>query len=464
MHLHYDMDNEKATGGESMHRMQPRAIEHTLVSVLIAVGLLVWLAGCTSRGEPTPAVSAAEPQLFQQAAVSVSGKVVPQRRAELGFGTSGTVAEVLVGEGMSVMAGQVLARLDAPELTAAIAQAEAALQAAHAQLALLEAGASDHDIAVAEAAVAIAREAASTAQANVDVARTQVRAAEATLQAGRAQLALLQAGARPEEIEVARQRVEQARSQLYALQAQRDAIGGAKGSPGYNSSTYEAAEGQVFAAEDAVEIAELQLAALSQGAREQEIVAAEAQVAQSLAALAGARAQVAVAEQQVLAAQAQVLQAEAQRDRVAAASRDEELAVARASVAQAEAAIQAAHANAQRAEIRAPFGGTVASISLHVGEQATPGAAVISLGDLETLQIETTDLDEFDVDRVAVGSRVSIELDALPGATFGGVVERVSLKAGSGTGGTTFTAYIGLDDVDARLRWGMTAFVEIETE
>jgi hypothetical protein len=43
-------------------------------------------------------------------------------------------------------------------------------------------------------------------------------------------------------------------------------------------------------------------------------------------------------------------------------------------------------------------------------------------------------------------------------------VQSIALKAGSGSGGTTYKAIIPFDESASRLRWGMTAFGDIQTE
>ncbi len=78
--------------------------------------------------------------------------------ADLGFQTGGRIAAVLVGEGDAVTPGQLLARLDAADLDARLAQAEAQLAAAHARLAELERGARPEERAQAQAAVLAAQE------------------------------------------------------------------------------------------------------------------------------------------------------------------------------------------------------------------------------------------------------------------------------------------------------------------
>ncbi len=65
--------------------------------------------------------------------LSLTGTVAPNGRADLSFGTSGTVASV-VGEGATVEEGQVLARLDRTSLKRTLKTAKASLASAKAQL------------------------------------------------------------------------------------------------------------------------------------------------------------------------------------------------------------------------------------------------------------------------------------------------------------------------------------------
>lgn len=66
----------------------------------------------------------------QSDGVSASAVFVPAQVSRLGFVSAGLVKEVLVKEGDSVKAGDVLIALDAPELQFAVAAAEAALRSA----------------------------------------------------------------------------------------------------------------------------------------------------------------------------------------------------------------------------------------------------------------------------------------------------------------------------------------------
>jgi HlyD family secretion protein len=154
--------------------------------------------------------------------------------------------------------------------------------------------------------------------------------------------------------------------------------------------------------------------------------------------------------------------AQAQLDLLQAGATAGEIAVAQAEVAQAQVELDAARVALERCELRAPFGGTVGAVDVRRGEFVAAAQPLITLGDLSTLRVETTDLDEIDVARVRVGQQASVTFDALPEREFTGRVTRISPMAEPGAGGINYTVVIELDESNPVIRWGMTAFVDIE--
>ena len=105
----------------------------------------------------------------------------------------------------------------------------------------------------------------------------------------------------------------------------------------------------------------------------------------------------------------------------------------------------------------------VCLLQTRVGEWLMPGMPVIELGNLEGLRVETTDLNEIDAARIQLDDSVIVTFDALPGVTVGGTVQRIAYKSAEGSG-VNYTAVILLDEIPEGLRWGMTAFVDIEVD
>ncbi|MHB8056448.1 MAG: efflux RND transporter periplasmic adaptor subunit [Desulfuromonadaceae bacterium] len=111
---------------------------------------------------------------------------------------------------------------------------------------------------------------------------------------------------------------------------------------------------------------------------------------------------------------------------------------ASAAVAAAEAAVRVAGASLQGARvaydyslIRAPFDAVVLTKNADVGDIITPlgaaanaKAAVVTIADLSSLQVEA-DISESSLDKVKAGQPCEITLDALPQARFRGVLQTI---------------------------------------
>jgi multidrug resistance efflux pump len=134
-----------------------------------------------------------------------------------------------------------------------------------------------------------------------------------------------------------------------------------------------------------------------------------------------------------------------------------------ADVQAAQTRVQAIESVIEQSKLTAPFDGTVVDLFVNSGEMVSPGAPVLLLADLSTLEVKTTDLNEVDVARIQTGDPVKVSFDALPNTTVTGKVTEISLKNAVGSG-VYYDVYIALDKIPEELRWGMSAFVEIEVK
>lgn len=442
-----------------MKQKQPLSI---ILGIIIAALLL---GGCNAAGNAEKNAKDATPlpPVIQTSnTVSAEAFLAPLRKANLAFEGGGPVIELAVKEGDAVKAGQVLAQLGNADAQAAVASAEAALAQAQANLAQVKAGPTAEQIGVAEAAV-------TRAQANLaqvvagapDATAEQIAVAQARVNTLKAQLAQVKAGTRPETIAASLASVRQAQNALKLAQSDYDKIAYAADS--------DQAQPIALALQNATLTYEAALAnyqALLNGPTPEEIAVVQAQLAEGEAALAQTKASPAVVTaEQIAVAQAGVLEAEAALAQTKAGPTAEQIAVAEAGAQQAEAALQQAQLALNKLSLTAPFDGEIAGVAIEVGEIAAPGAPVITLADLSAWQLETDDLTELDVVKVNPGQSVDIKFDALPGESFSGVVKEINPRSITKAGDVTYTVVIELDDAaDPRLRWGMTAFVEIKTE
>jgi RND family efflux transporter MFP subunit len=138
------------------------------------------------------------------------------------------------------------------------------------------------------------------------------------------------------------------------------------------------------------------------------------------------------------------------------------LRVAQAQLELARTRLSEAQTALLQTEVRAPFAGTIAEVDVETGEQAIAGQTVVTIGDISGWLIETTDLTELEVVRLAVGDRATVTFDALPDLTIEGTVDRIQVRGASDDGGVVFAVAIRPDDHHAELRWGMSATVRIK--
>jgi multidrug resistance efflux pump len=437
-------------------------------------GYYGYTAYVARQAEPTPepaAVVDLGPEM-----IWASGTVLPARWASLSFEAGGRLGELQVEEGQEVAAGELLALVDAPDLEHGVAQARAALASAEAQLAQVKAGArpgeimaAEAQVQAAEAALAGAQAAVSTAEANLQAAQAaapSAEAAQAALAAAEAELARLRAGPRQEAIAVAEAQVQQAATELSFAQSQFDRFGeGAAKELRYQrdaaAAAHNTAQAQLTLAKAQATREEIAIAEAAVAAARAQLAQAEAGDEATEAQVTSAEAGVEAAQAQVASAEAGVAQAKAQLDLLRAGATPEEIAAVQAQVDQAQAALAQAEGARDKARLHAPFTGTVGQVLARQGELLAPGWPVIILGDLGHLRVETTDLRETDVAKVAVGQTVEVTFDALPGEVWQGAVTRIAPMSTVEQGSTNYTAIVELDRVDPRLRWGMTAFVNI---
>ncbi|TMQ18837.1 MAG: biotin/lipoyl-binding protein [Deltaproteobacteria bacterium] len=205
----------------------------------LALALPLAVAGWWWSGRSTPAVHA-DTQVARPSVLIAPGRVEPVRDpVRLAFEAQGRIAEILVDEGDTVHAGQVLARLDDRLPAARVAAAEAGLAQARARLAFARRGPRAEDLAAAradaDAAAAAARHrgaeqarsehlgkvgALATTVVDADDAAARVATAQATAASARYQS--LARGTRSEQVDEAAAAVALAQAELDAARVALD--------------------------------------------------------------------------------------------------------------------------------------------------------------------------------------------------------------------------------------------------
>ncbi|MEI8189536.1 MAG: efflux RND transporter periplasmic adaptor subunit [candidate division NC10 bacterium] len=140
----------------------------------------------------------------------------------------------------------------------------------------------------------------------------------------------------------------------------------------------------------------------------------------------------------------------------------EDAQYAEAQVQQAQAALRIAEANLGYANITAPMGGVVASVSTQQGETVTSGSAAaqaptfVTIIDLNRLQVDAY-VDETDIGKVRVGQAATFSVDAFPEKEFAGNITAIYPKALIQQNVVTYDVVIAIDNREGLLRPDMTA-------
>ena len=325
--------------------------------------------------------------------LDATGTVHAELEAPIATKVQGRVTAIFVREGDRVRRGQPLLQLDARDLDAGVAQAQAGVRSASVGYenskvaAAMEQSVADARIAQAEAGVSTAEAAVQSARARYDMVQTGPRRQERS----QAALAVIQAKA---GLTLAQNNLTRMKA-LYAdgaiSHAQLDTY----------QSQYDVSKAQWDTTVEGQSIAD-------EGSRSEDIRSAKEGVRMAEAGLAQSRA--ALKQARAAAKQADVRRAE--------------IRGAQAMVSQGRAALDAARVMRDYATINAPFDGIVTKRSVDPGALASPGVPLLTVqgGDL---RIEAV-VPEGVLASVHPNSVIPVMLDALPGKPLSGRVVEIA--------------------------------------
>ncbi len=375
-------------------------LKFILVLVILAT-TTVALSACGGAGpapQPTPTSAVSGSAVKAASKIVAEGKVVPARNASLSFQSGGIVTDVAVAQGDRVEAGKVIAQLDTKQLELQLAQADANVASAQTKLAQVKRGPLPEELAAAQQSL-------KSAQAAYDGLVTPPL----------------------NDIAVLKADLDKTSAALDQATAAYNAVGG-------DNNPQAGMLPQRLQVQSAW--IDFQRAQTLYNAK---MNPTNAQVQQALASVQNAKN--ALAKLQPTA---------------------EDIAAAQAGVTAAQAARDVSAQQLANAKLVAPFAGTITTLDLRVGEYVTPGAAVLRLSDGSKFQVETTDLTELNIVSIHEGDAVSVSFDAIPDMTLGGKVSSIKNFGENRQGDIVYTVTVALDKQDPRLRWNMTAKVNIE--
>ena len=391
-----------------------------VLSLLVSIGILYVRFQNTQAEAEQSAVRVEDETIVTKSdltvTVSATGAITPNQQLPLAFDFSAPVKEIMVKIGQPVKKGDILARLSAPDLDNAVANAQLALAAQQVSYDALIRPARDVDIAVAEAALKAA----------------QAQAGAATL------------GSDPKQVEIARLQAELSRNQLWQAQLQRDIPAAAAkqaadqaGALGFHvdvpqTNPADNVTGSIVQADNGVALADVG------------VTGAENKPA-DVAALSSAHAQIVAAQTQL--------------DQLKNGPTGLQLQIAQTQLQIATLAVKQSQMALDRSVLVAPFDGIVAENNLVIGETPPQGAA-ITLIDTSGYYVDVA-VDETDIVNVQTGQPVTLRLDALAGIKITARVTRVAVTPIRVGQLVTYTVRVTLDPTDELLRVGMTTTATI---
>ncbi|MFH1535726.1 MAG: efflux RND transporter periplasmic adaptor subunit [Patescibacteria group bacterium] len=141
-------------------------------------------------------------------------------------------------------------------------------------------------------------------------------------------------------------------------------------------------------------------------------------------------------------------------------------------VAQAQAQVSATwilYQATQNAIVKAPAAGTVSNLSVIPGSSVVPTSLlapttpILSIGNFITTEVMVS-LGENEITKVKEGQNANIEVDAVDGKTYKGIVRRVNRIGTITQNVIKYNVYVEISNPDLDLRPGMSADVDITTQ
>jgi HlyD family secretion protein len=138
-----------------------------------------------------------------------------------------------------------------------------------------------------------------------------------------------------------------------------------------------------------------------------------------------------------------------------------------AQVAQARASVGMAKVDLERTTIRSPISGVVLQRAVDVGQTVAASLQAPTLftiaQDLSKMEVRAA-IDEADVGKLKEGLEARFTVDAYPGREFVATIHQIRSNPNVQQNVVTYDAILRVDNVDGKLRPGMTASVRIVTE
>ncbi|TSC65960.1 MAG: Secretion protein HlyD [Candidatus Doudnabacteria bacterium Gr01-1014_77] len=403
--------------------------KYWIIGGVILLALIIWRANSGNGPKYTVAYTVAKQDVKQT--VLATGTITSQSNLNLSFKNGGILSKINVKVGDKVRKGQVLAMLDQRDASASLNQANAAVLSAQANYQKVKSGASQPEIAVAQASVDAAEVTYKNAQNTYTATQSQQKSLVAS-----AQGAILNAGLQA-VVESGSTTVSATVTGTYTgtEQGRYRVVLGTSGSglrynlsgiEGYYSEFQRGVPAKIgnkglyitIGTTGTLNAGDSWIIDVPNTQSSTYITASNSYQS----ALQTQNQALVTAQNAVDSARVALTQAQANLNLKQSLARPEDLAAADAQVKTAQAQLQAAQNQYSNNIITSPIDGTVTSVDLKLGENVAPQKAVIVVLDQSSLHVESN-ISESSIALLQSGQKIDMTMDAFgPDRHFTGEV------------------------------------------
>jgi HlyD family secretion protein len=447
-----------------------RPIIYSIVILIVLVGV-VYFINSRSANSTYQFITVNKGSITQE--VTVTGNTTPIKSVDMAFQNGGTINAVNYPQGANVNAGAVVVTLNTSGLQAQLAQAQANVDTQKANLASLQAGATEQDVQVSQAAVTTAQQNLTNDYASVLNIITQAYS-EAN-DAVHNQLAPLfsstnlNQGSNPTlTFQVSDQNISntvdsgliQSNVELNKWQTELQSMSGNS-----STSTLEAALSDTSSHLSVIQsfLIEVMTAANDSRGLSSNTAAYQADAAAATTEVNTAITSVNALTQEIASNKTVLQQQVASLNLKLAGSTQQAIQAQEAQVEQAEASVQNIQVSISEASLVAPISGVITVQNAKVGEIASPGSVLFSIISDNNLEVDS-DVPEVDIGKVNVGDSVDMTLDAFSGEQFTGKVFYIDPAQTIVGGVVNYLVKVSFDKSDPRIKSGLTVNLNIITQ
>lgn len=360
-----------------------------------------------------------------QDVLTVSG-VLETNEIDVNVKVGGKLLEIMVEEGDNVKKGDIIATVEAENIEAKLEQAKALLGIAVTR--------------VEQSKIAYA--------AQKEQSESQIQQATGAYSSAKAQLTKAKKGARPQQLEQAKELVVQAKEAYEYTKVTYDRLKKLYDEGVIPQQKIDGAKAELEVSKAKYNTAQQQYDLVKEGVQKEDISSAEGLVTQAEAMVNLAnvtKLQVSAKEQDMIAAKEQLIQAQAGVNEVMSYLND--------------------------STIKAPVDGTITVKNADNGELVSTGMPVVSISNLKDVWANIK-IKESAIANIKIGDTIDVIIPGDNNKVYKGKVTSISSKASYATERATqdknekdvvaFTVKIKLDNVDLRLKPGMTATLKLK--